>query len=66
VVRRLEKPVEVRIAKSPDSNRPPERYVPCTRRAQVNLGLRQYVDLETAIERTLRWNRACRSSGEIR
>jgi dTDP-glucose 4,6-dehydratase len=56
------KPIEVRIAKTPDPGSLPERYVPSTRRAQVNLGVRQHVDLRTAIERTLRWSRSGRSS----
>lgn len=58
VAHQFPNPIEVRTAKSPDANRPPERYVPSTRRAQVNLGVRQHVDLGTAIERTLNWNRA--------
>ncbi len=62
VARSLQKPVQVRINKSLDPNSSPERYVPSTRRAQENLGLKQHIDLQTAIERTLRWNRSCRSS----
>ncbi|TRZ88537.1 MAG: NAD-dependent epimerase/dehydratase family protein [Methanosarcinales archaeon] len=49
----FQKPIEVRIAKSPDPNRPPERYVPSTKRAQIDLGIRQIVNLRAAIERTI-------------
>lgn len=49
----FQNPVEVRIAKSPDPNSPPDRYVPSTKRAQINLGIRQTVNLKTAIERTI-------------
>lgn len=33
----------------------PERYVPSTRRARMELGLQQYIDLPEAIRRTIRW-----------
>jgi len=45
--------IEVRIAQAPAPDRPPERYVPSTKRAQVNLGLRQIINLRAAIERTV-------------
>lgn len=51
-----EEPLKVHVAKKVDPNSPPERYVPCTQRAQRDLKLKQRVDLRTAIDRTLRWN----------
>ena len=53
VAQSFQKPIEVRIAESPVPNRPPERYVPSTKRAQMDLGLRQFIDLRTAIKRTI-------------
>lgn len=53
VARCFQKPVEVRLAKSPALNGPPDRYVPSTKRAQADLGLRQTVKLKDAIERTI-------------
>lgn len=49
--------VGVRIATPPTPHQPPERYVPSTQRAQAELGLRQTVDLETSIRKTLQWSR---------
>ena len=53
VAQSFQKPIEVRIAKTPDSSRPAERYVPSTNRAQIDLGIRQIVNLREAIERTI-------------
>ncbi len=53
VAQSFQKPIEVTIAKSPAPNRTPERYVPSTKRAQVDLGLRQLVNIREAIERTI-------------
>lgn len=53
VAQSFQKPVEVRIARSPVPNKPQERYVPSTKRAQIGLGLRQYINLSEAIERTI-------------
>jgi dTDP-glucose 4,6-dehydratase len=47
----------VEIAGEPQPGIPPERYVPSTRRARDELGLRETVDLEDAIRRTLAWHR---------
>jgi nucleoside-diphosphate-sugar epimerase len=49
----FQKPIEVRIAKSPVPNSPHERYVPSTKRAQRELGVRQIINLKEAIERTI-------------
>lgn len=61
VAQSFQKPIEVKIAKSPDPNRPPERYVPSTKRAQIDLGLRQIISLRTAIERTMSYNKMYRT-----
>ena len=47
------KPVDVRIGRPPAAPAP-DRYVPSTRRAREELGLRQLIDLDEAIERTFR------------
>lgn len=49
-------PVRVEIAGVPDPARPVERYVPSTRRAREELGLRHTVDVAEAIRRTLAWS----------
>ncbi len=51
-------PCTVRIARQPEPGRAPERYVPSTRRAQAELGLRVRVPLPDAIRRTIAWWRA--------
>jgi len=43
----------VEISKSPINGYLPERYVPSTRRAMVELGLHQSVDLVTALQKTI-------------
>lgn len=53
VAQSFQKPVEVRISKSPDPNMMPDRYVPSTKRVQEDLGVRQNVDLREAIVRTI-------------
>jgi nucleoside-diphosphate-sugar epimerase len=49
--------VPVLIAKAPVAGQPAHRYVPCTQRARVELGLTQRICLDEAIERTVRWLR---------
>jgi nucleoside-diphosphate-sugar epimerase len=44
--------VEVIVGRAPDPNSPIDRYVPSTQRVQSELGLRQTIDLRTAIQRT--------------
>lgn len=40
-------------------SRPPENYVPSTESARVELQLRQEIDLEEAVRRTVEWYRSC-------
>ena len=49
--------IDVTIGRAPAGG-PPERYVPSTRRAQTELGVRMTVDLDEALRRTLAWHRA--------
>ena len=54
-VLKLSKKPEVLILKKPDPKRIPERYVPSTKKARKELGLKEFTSLETAIERTLKF-----------
>ena len=47
-------PVSVHLASAPGPAPVPNRYVPSTRRAQIELGLRQFIDLDEAVARTFR------------
>lgn len=56
VARVLGSTVPVRVgARSAAQPAAPDRYVPCTRRAQQELGLRATIDLDEGIVRTKRW-----------
>jgi nucleoside-diphosphate-sugar epimerase len=55
VARCLAPGTPIQIAQAPTPGRPPERYVPSTQRAQVELGLQASVDLAEAIQRTAQW-----------
>ena len=48
-------PLPVQIAQAPAPVRPGSRYVPSTLKARTELGLRETVDLNEAIRRTLMW-----------
>jgi nucleoside-diphosphate-sugar epimerase len=50
------KGVTVQIHGKPDPAKKPERYVPSTARAQNELHLKQTVDLDSAIQRTMEWH----------
>jgi dTDP-glucose 4,6-dehydratase len=50
--------VEVSIARPPVPGAPPQRYVPATGRAAAELGLKTWIALDDAIERTASWHRA--------
>lgn len=56
VARSAQIPVEIKIAKQPVPGMSPERYVPSTERIRKELGLRQTIDLEEAIRRTIIFN----------
>lgn len=45
----------LKIAKQRDGNSKALRYVPSTQLAQTQLGLQQWIDLPTAIEKTIQW-----------
>jgi dTDP-glucose 4,6-dehydratase len=46
----------VQVAMAPSPGRAPLRYVPSTDRAQSELGLKAWVDLDDAIKRTISWH----------
>ena len=48
------KKIVVNIAKSPDPNKPPQRYIPSTKRVQEDYGLRQTIGVEEGIMKTIR------------
>ena len=50
------RPCAVMRSLEPDRNSLPSRYVPCTQRAQHELGLSERIALTDAIERTMRWH----------
>jgi dTDP-glucose 4,6-dehydratase len=50
--------VQIQIARHAGAGVTPERYVPATRRAEQELGVRVAVSLDDAIERTLAWHRS--------
>jgi len=45
--------VEVKISQSPSPGKPAERYVPSTAKARADLGLNAWIDITTAIRRTI-------------
>lgn len=49
----------VNIAKQAKPDQRIHRYVPSTQKAQAELSLRQYIDLDSAIEKTIDWNKRC-------
>jgi len=48
-------PYKVEVAKKPVAGRLPDRYVPSTKRAFIELGLEQKIPLAEAIRKTLSW-----------
>jgi dTDP-glucose 4,6-dehydratase len=53
VARAFEPEIEVQIAREPVPGSPAERYVPATRRARMELGLSQKIELTEAVKRTI-------------
>ena len=49
----FQKRIDVKILKSPDPNKPPERYVPSTKRVREECGVRQMIGLEAGIRKTI-------------
>jgi dTDP-glucose 4,6-dehydratase len=49
---------QIQILQKPKQNQAPERYVPSVQRAEVELGLKQFIDLPDAIRKTVSWNRS--------
>ncbi|HOO36930.1 MAG TPA: NAD-dependent epimerase/dehydratase family protein [Deltaproteobacteria bacterium] len=47
------KKMAVKIAESPDPNKPPQRYVPSTKRAREECGVRQIIGMEEGIRKTI-------------
>lgn len=58
IVAKISKPeLEVKVMQKRESNKPVERYLPLTKRASNELGLKQIVSLEESIRRTIEWNK---------
>ena len=55
VSRAFASPIVIKIAQAPQSGRSPERYVPAVKRAEQELGLKQWIDLTEAVRRTIAW-----------
>jgi nucleoside-diphosphate-sugar epimerase len=56
VAAELEPSTTIRVMGHPRPGRVPERYVPDTGRARLELGLQEWVSLEDAIRRTAEWH----------
>jgi len=57
VANAFEPKITVNIAKTPQENLLPEKYVPDTTRAQNELGLKQRINLKEAIKKHIDWQR---------
>jgi len=51
---------EIRLGSTPTPGQLAERYVPSTRKAQLELGLQQWISLPEALQRTANWHRQFR------
>lgn len=65
VGRLFQPPPEIIIAGVPVRDAQPERYVPSTRRARSELGVRQTVALSEALEKTIAYHLLLRPSGAV-
>lgn len=61
VAQQVQPNVSVVVAKKPDPQVLPPRYVPSTQRAQQELALKQWIGLEEGIQRTLKWWQSCKN-----
>jgi nucleoside-diphosphate-sugar epimerase len=52
----LEPPLPVEVGQAAPAGKPAARYVPSTAKARRELGLEEWIDLESAILKTLRWH----------
>lgn len=50
-------PLNIKIDQSPMVGRLPDSYVPSTKLAQKNLGLKQFISLDEAIVKTIQWGK---------
>jgi dTDP-glucose 4,6-dehydratase len=64
VAARFDPPQQVTINERKAPDLPAERYVPCTSKARHELGLRQDIDLISAIKKTVEWHRAKGEDGK--
>ncbi len=55
VVRALDHPVEITVARQAIAGRLPDRYVPDTTRLATELGLRPQANLDVTLQRTIAW-----------
>lgn len=55
----------VEIARSPEARKLPERYVPATNLARTELGLKQSISLDAALQKTIRWHQMQGISKEL-
>jgi len=49
-------PLPIDMAQKPNPSFLPSRYVPSTKRAREELGLKQHIDLKTSIKKTMDWS----------
>lgn len=64
VAKTLSPPAAIHVAGQPLRNSAPSRYVPSVDRAEQLLGLKQRVDLQESIRRTVAWHRRARTNDE--
>jgi dTDP-glucose 4,6-dehydratase len=56
VAAQFQPPVPVQVARASEPGKPAERYVPSTRRSQLELGLNERVAFDEGVRRTIRWH----------
>jgi len=62
VARVFHPPPAIKILQSVKAGQTPERYVPSIEKAKNELGLRVFIDLDTAIQRTVAWHMNSRTA----